>query len=260
MRPQRKQGSNPMSDARDDAAARPMTVVMDELGYAVRFLRNHGWKLLSLFACLLLPVWGFAALVGEVHEKEAFAFDAPLLNALHSMQTPGLDHFFVDVSRVGFLWGTIPIDVLLLIWLAARRRFRDSLFFFLAVAGSGVLDFAGKLYFHRDRPDLWLSITPESSYSFPSGHAMGSATLAMAVVLLCWRTRWRWLALAGALGFVLLVGTSRVYLGVHYPSDILAGWSAAIAWVYGMFVLIDRKAPPPPTTAATGSESLGAPA
>jgi len=241
-------------------AQQPAKVAKDELGYAGRFLKNHGWKMLGLFVCLLLPIWGFAALVDNLRDNRAFFFDAPLLNALHAIETPALDRFFVSVSLVGFLWGTIPLDIAIFLFFAICRRFRDMLFFGLAVAGSAVLDFAGKGYFARDRPDLWLSITPEKNYSFPSGHAMGSATLGMALVLLAWPTRWRWPMLVLAVGFVFLVGTSRVYLGVHYPSDILAGWTAAIAWVYGMYVLIDRKAPTPPPTAAKSKDTVGNPA
>ncbi|HEV2607972.1 MAG TPA: phosphatase PAP2 family protein [Xanthomonadaceae bacterium] len=231
-------------------------VAGDELGYVLRFLRKHGWRMAPWFFCLLLPLWGFAALVGEIHEKEVFPFDAPMLNMLHKIATPSLDRFFVLVSKVGFLWGTIPMDVVVLLWLAMRRRFRDGLFFGLAVVGSAVLDVAGKNYFVRMRPDLWLSITPENNYSFPSGHAMGSATLGMALIFLCWPTRWRWPVLVGAVVFVVLVGLSRLYLGVHYPSDILAGWCAAVAWVFGMHTLVDRKAPVPPPTAATGKDTI----
>jgi membrane-associated phospholipid phosphatase len=92
---------------------------------------------------------------------------------------------------------------------------------------------------------LWSANCTRTTYSFPSGHAMGSATLGMALSILCWPTRWRGPVTVLSLVFVVLVGISRVYLGVHYPSDILAGWSAAIAWVFGMYVLVDRKAPPP---------------
>jgi len=232
-------------------------VAGDELGYGLRFLRKHGWRMLLWFFCLLLPLWGFAALVGEVHEKDVFVFDAPVLNMLHAMATPALDRFFVLMSKLGYTWGVIPVDVIVLLWLALRRRFRDSLFFSVAVIGSVVLNIVAKNYFARMRPDLWLSISPETTYSFPSGHAMGSATLGMALVLLCWSTRWRWPVLIASLAFVLLVGVSRIYLGVHYPSDILAGWTAAIAWVFGMYVLVDRKAPTPPPSAAPSKDRVG---
>jgi undecaprenyl-diphosphatase len=152
----------------------------------------------------------------------------------------------------------VPLDLIVLLSLAARRRFRDGMFFGIAVVGSAVLDVAAKDYFARMRPDLWVSLTPETTYSFPSGHAMASATLGTALVILCWPTRWRWPMTVASLVFVLLVGVSRVYLGVHYPSDILAGWSAAIAWVFGMYALVDRKAPPPPASAAPRKDMVGA--
>ena len=95
-----------------------------------------------------------------------------------------------------------------------------------------------KQLFARERPSLWESIAPEATYSFPSGHAMGSMTLAAVLILLAWRTRWRWpvALLTGA--FTVLVGLSRVYLGVHYPSDILAGWAAALAWTVGIYATV----------------------
>jgi membrane-associated phospholipid phosphatase len=237
------------------AAAR---VVGDAAGYGLRFLRKHAWRMVLWFACLLLPLWGFAALVGEVHEKKVFPFDAPILTMLHAVATPTLDHFFVLMTRLGYSWGVVPLDVILLLLFVLLRRFRDALFFGLAVIGSGVLNIVAKNHFARMRPDLWLSITPETTYSFPSGHAMGSATLGVAVILLCWPTRWRWPVTIVSLIFVLLVGVSRVYLGVHYPSDILAGWTAAIAWTFGMYALVDRKAPPPPPSAAPSKDTVGA--
>ena len=230
----------------------------DAAGYGLRFLRKHAWRMVLWFACLLLPLWSFAALVGEVHEKKVFPFDAPILTMLHAVATPTLDHFFVLMSRLGYSRGVVPLDVILVLLFVLLRRFRDGLFFSLAVIGSGVLNIVAKNHFARMRPDLWLSITPETTYSFPSGHAMGSATLGVAVILLCWPTRWRWPVTIVSLIFVVLVGVSRVYLGVHYPSDVLAGWTAAIAWTLGMYTLVDRKAPPPPPSAAPSKDTVGA--
>ncbi len=247
-----------MEDSEPASPKEAVGVVRDQLGYGLRFVRKHGWRLLLWFVCLLLPLWIFAALVGEMHEKEVFPFDGPVLNLLHAMATPALDHFFVFMTRLGFLWGVVPLDLIVLLSLVFRRRFRDGLFFGIAISGSAVLNIMAKNYFARTRPDLWLSLTPETTYSFPSGHAMGSATLGMALILLCWPTRWRWPITLVSLAFVWLVGVSRVYLGVHYPSDILAGWSAAIAWVFGMYVLVSRKAPPPPSSAALSKDTVAA--
>jgi membrane-associated phospholipid phosphatase len=210
------------------------------------------------FFCLLLPLWGFASIVGEVHKKAVFPFDAPMLNLLHSLATPTLDHFFILMTRLGYSWGVMPVDATVLIFLVSRRRLRDGLFFGIAVIGSAVLNIVAKNHYARMRPDLWISLTPETTYSFPSGHAMGSTTLGLAIILLCWPTRWRWLAIIASLVFMLLVGLSRVYLGVHYPSDILAGWTAAIAWTLGMYILVDQKAPPPPPSAAPSRDTVGA--
>ena len=225
------------------------------MAYGLRFVRQHGWRMMMWFACLLLPLWGLASLMGDVDKREVLPFDAPMLNRLHALATPSLDRFFVWVSRCGYLWGVVPLDVLVLAFLSTRRRFRDGLFFAIAVIGSAVLNIVAKNHFARMRPDLWISLTPETTFSFPSGHAMGSATLGLAVILLSWPTRLRLGVLIASSVFVLLVGLSRVYLGVHYPSDILAGWAAAMTWTFGMYLLVDSKAPPP--SAVPSRDTIG---
>ena len=202
------------------------------------WLKRHGWRVLLVFVGLLLPMWGFAELADEVIEREPFPFDEPLLHAARDLASARLDTFFVWVSLLGYRYGLVPFDIGLVLVLAWLRHRREALFAALAVGGSALLNIGTKALFARDRPALWESIAPEHTFSFPSGHAMGTATLAWVLVLLGWRTRWRWPVLAAAVAGMVLVGASRVYLGVHYPSDILAGWAAASIWTAACFLLL----------------------
>jgi membrane-associated phospholipid phosphatase len=206
-----------------------------------RWLAHNAWRLLLLFVGVLLPLAGFVTLADEIHEAEAFHFDDALLWQMHALASPGLDRFFVLFSKLGYEWGVIPFDVLVVAALLFARRWRKATFAAVAFVGSALLNLGSKQIFQRERPGLWESIAPESTFSFPSGHAMGSMTLAVTVVMLAWNTRWRWPVLALASAFALLVGVSRVYLGVHYPSDILGGWCAALVWVIGVYIVMFRR-------------------
>ena len=212
----------------------------EEVTQGRSLLRRHGWRLALLFAGVLLPLWGFAELADEVRDAEEFPFDLPLLELARDLARDGFDRWFLLFSRLGYAHGVVPFDIALVLALALLRRTRESLFAAVALGGSALLNLATKRLFARERPDLWLSIAPEHTYSFPSGHAMGSMTLAMVLAMLAWRTRWRWPVIAAMAFFVAMVGLSRVYLGVHYPSDILAGWAAACAWAVGCYGVVFR--------------------
>ena len=213
---------------------------------AVRHFLAQRWRqLLVAFLGVALPLALFAELAEEVREAEPFGFDEPLLRFAQYYASPALDRAMLLASQLGYAWGVIPADLLLALGLLAFGHVRRGVFFVLAVGGSALLNLFAKAVYQRERPDLWLSIAPEHTFSFPSGHAMGSATLATAVVVLCWHTAWRWPMLLLGVGFVLWVGASRVYLGVHFPSDILAGWAAAVTWVCAV-TLIVRPNPPQP--------------
>lgn len=214
--------------------------VRAEARFGVAFLRRHGVLLLLVFVGILLPLAAFGTLAHELREGDGFFFDVPLLDFAHGMARSGFDRFFVVVAALGYQYGVVPADVVLVAILAWKRRLREGLFAGLAIIGSALLNLGAKPLFGRDRPSLWDSIAPEGNYSFPSGHAMGSMTLACVIVLLCWRTRLRWPVIIAMTAFVALVGLSRIYLGVHYPSDILAGWAAAIAWTYAVYALVFR--------------------
>lgn len=215
---------------------------------AVRARRRIVWWL----ACVALPLTVFAGLALGVRAQRPFAFDEPLLLQMRAWTGPALDRLFVAVSAVGHRYGVIPVDVLATLALAALRRWREAGFAAAAFAGSALLNMGAKAWFRRERPTLWESIVDESSFSFPSGHAMGSSTLALVAVLLAWRTSWRVPVLVAAVGFAWLVGGARVYLGVHFPSDIAAGWALASAWVAAMYLVWFPSAVGPWTVAGGG--------
>jgi undecaprenyl-diphosphatase len=187
--------------------------------------------LAAAWAAIFLALLGFGWLAYGVAAGTPFDVDRPLLLALHARAQPGLDQLMLLASRVGSGRFMLPLDGAVLVLLLVVRRVRAAVFWVVATGGASLLDTAVKHVFERARPDLWVSIAPESTYSFPSGHAMQTLAPVVAGIVLTWPTRWRAPVAVVGVAFVLVVGVSRAYLGVHYPTDVLAGWLAAAAWV-----------------------------
>ncbi|MDR1076650.1 MAG: phosphatase PAP2 family protein [Xanthomonadaceae bacterium] len=189
-------------------------------------LHRSGWGVAVLGALVL-----FGVLASAVRANAVFALDEPVLRFFHSIAAPAWDRYFLFFSAIGYRCGVVPADIALILIVMWKRRWRTVAFVTLAAAGTGLLNSGAKHIFQRTRPSLWESIAPEHNFSFPNGHAMGSMSLALVLLLLTWHTRWRNGMLAAMIVFVASVGMSRIYLGIHYPSDILAGWSFSTAWV-----------------------------
>jgi membrane-associated phospholipid phosphatase len=206
------------------------------------WLRTHRVRLLALFACVLVPLFLFGELAEDVLDKDPFVFDEVILLFMHRHATPALDRIMLLASELGSGAWVTPFDAIVCAILLARRRWLDALFWTLATGGASLLNMLAKHTFARTRPDLWPSLAPESSFSFPSAHSMQSMALAAALIVLLWPSAARWPVVVLATAFTLWVGTSRVYLGVHFPSDVLAGWSASLAWVVGLSFLFYRHA------------------
>lgn len=152
------------------------------------------------------------------------------------MTLTALDMVVIVLTQLGgavFVAGATSIAVL---WLLLMRRRLQAVFLAGSVAGAAILNIFLKALFQRERP-LEQLIAVEG-YSFPSGHAMSSMALALALVIICWRTKMRWVIVALAAVYVLVVGFSRVYLNVHYVSDVLAGWAFSGLWVYLIYRLL----------------------
>lgn len=206
------------------------------------FLNLHG-SLLVYWGVLLAAFFVFGQFAGEVYEKEGFFFDAPILNWFAAHSAPWLVGTAGAFSTFGSppVLGGVAAAAALIFWLRLRQP-RASLFLTFSLGGAMLLNVLFKLFFARVRPALSQQLTPAPGYSFPSGHAMGSAAFFLAVYLLVAQLlpRWRWLA--GILGVLLTlgIGVSRLVLQVHYPSDVMAGWSLSAAWVLGVNLVYAR--------------------
>jgi len=147
----------------------------------------------------------------------------------------GATTFFDTMSTVGGPAGVTVIAVVVAVALLIKRRFRWAIYLAINVGIGGLLDWELKRYFARARPALEEMLRHASGYSFPSGHAMGSTVLFATLGYLAVRAlpRWRWkaAALAMATTFIVAVALSRVYLGVHWISDVGAGIVGGLLWI-----------------------------
>ncbi len=197
----------------------------------------HKAALLLLLVSFVGPWVIFINVAEDIWESGGFIGDQAILRWAHAHSSPLLDRWAVGLTSVGGPLPMLGLSAVLLAIFWGRGLHREARFFLLGVGGAMLLNVLVKLAFGRPRPALWVSILPEKFYSFPSGHAMGTAALAATLGFLLARNHWRWpLWLGGGL-FALGVGWSRVYLGVHYPSDVLAGWVGSVGWVGGLHLL-----------------------
>ena len=201
---------------------------------------NEAGPLLSL-AAVSLFTWGFVSLAGEVLEGDTASFDRALLLALRNpadLSDPIGSRWFEEVARdLTGLGGHAILTLVTLsvvVFLTMTGKGHAALLVLAAVGGGMVLSTALKMGFERPRPDLVPHGAIVYTASFPSGHAMLSATTYLTLAALLARVQARRRVKAFLLGvgvfLTLLVGASRVYLGVHWPSDVLAGWCVGAAW------------------------------
>lgn len=196
---------------------------------------NLKYQLTIAFIISLLSLVGFSLMAVLVKKEQLVEFDYTMISFIQGFETPILTdimRFFTNIGSRNFV---VYLSLAVLIFLFLVFKHRSELILYIAVIiGSPILNQTLKQVFQRARPDFHRLIEI-GGYSFPSGHAMNAFTVYGVITFLLWRhipTRWgRTLLIVISSFIILTIGISRVYLGVHYPSDIIAGYFASGCWL-----------------------------
>lgn len=202
----------------------------------VEIIQQLGWLALGGLVAAVAMLALFAELTEDIFSNEFNNLDKSIELGVHSWANPWLDSIFNFFSTIGGVIGVIVITGLIFGLLAWRRHFATACVLIIAVAGGAIINFGLKQLFQRPRPHFWISNTePPSSFSFPSGHATMALCLFGALTWVglkfirqpLWRLSWSILMLF----LIGVIGLSRIYLGVHYPTDIAGGYLSGSIWL-----------------------------
>ncbi len=229
------------------------------LGFALLVVRRHGraeqrrlarderkrpfaapGRTLLAFGTATAAIFAFVRLGREVVEGDTSKFDTDVALAIHGLDNEVMVAAMKAFTFLGSPFGVVPIAVLVLGWALRKRDFRASLVLVLVLVMTEVLNVVLKHTFERARPTLF-QMQQLDSYSFPSGHAMAAAAcygiLGVVVARLAPGTK-RLLAITLP-AFIFLIGYSRIYLGYHWPTDVLAGFAAGSFLVLAGAITLD---------------------
>jgi undecaprenyl-diphosphatase len=207
----------------------------------IEWLGGHELAVILGLLVVVAGTWGFFALAGEVLEGDTQKFDERIIRALRRPDDPAtpigppwMEEVGRDITALGGVALIVLITGSVVGFLALDRKY-GAMWFVLGATSSGfALSAALKALFRRPRPEVVPHLMKAYSSSFPSGHSMMSAVVYLTLgVLLARLVRTRRLKLyflSLAVFLTFLVGVSRVYMGVHYPTDVLAGWTAGLVW------------------------------
>jgi len=227
-------------------------------------LRQHGAPLVGLLGFLVLGGW----LVGSAVEAVTGAgdrtrLDGPVTRAIVEQRSDGLTTLFRAVTALGDRPILVPLVLVVGLTLGIRRRSGAPLTF-LAIAqlGSIVLYNAVKALVARPRPMIGPVVASATGYGFPSAHATQAAAVWGALAVLALRSladrRARCAVTAAAATLVVLIGVSRLYLGVHWTSDVVGGWAVGALWLAGLAAIV-KPAPAAPVQTPSASPSTERP-
>jgi len=200
-----------------------------------RFLEFLSLSLLLGLATAIVALIFFGWLADEALEGDAQHFDEVTRAAVHYFASPLLTAIMRGFSFVGSTIALTVGTIFVVVQFAMRKWGREARLFAITMIGAGLLNITLKLAFKRPRPVPFFNLSPPETYSFPSGHSLTSAVFfgALAAILAA-RIKSKRVQVAiwiVATAMFLLIGLSRIYLGVHYTTDVIAGFAAALIWI-----------------------------
>ncbi|WP_414625100.1 phosphatase PAP2 family protein [Calothrix sp. CCY 0018] len=192
-----------------------------------------GGFLISAFS-----VWGFFQIAERVFSEQTTELDTAILQRIYELHTPLLNQIMTGITFLGNGSTLIFISCIVMIFLLLSRKFASAFTLVIVTSGGIGLNVWLKNIFSRVRPALWERVVDAASYSFPSGHAMVSLVVYGFIGYLLIANFRSWSS--GILFFttllILAIGFSRLYLGVHWPTDIIAGYAAGLVWLISCIV------------------------
>ena len=184
-------------------------------------------------AICLLTLKLLSELSEEVWEKEAFGFDKTILLWIHQFANPTWDTIMLNITKLGnpMIMVTITVITFGILWWKRYRQ--EATIFAIHALGGTILSYGLKLAFNKSRPQLWEQLIDETSFSYPSGHALGSMVIYgfLAYLLSSHYPKFSKIIYIFAAILIGSIGLSRLYLGVHWPTDVIAGYGVGYLWL-----------------------------
>jgi len=207
------------------------------------FLRSAGWRefvLILAAAVFCTSLLAFVWISGQVRGG-GLSMEDDWMRSLRTAADPSrpigpqwLVHGSLDITALGSTVVLTGVTILVIVYLCLERWFASALFVAMAIGGGTLISVALKGFFGRPRPAVVPHLAEVSSMSYPSGHSMLSSvvylTLAVLLARAMKRREIKVYLVSVALFLTFIIGLSRVYLGVHYPTDVMGGWTAGTCW------------------------------
>lgn len=217
---------------------------MSNLDFSELGKKSYSWLGIhgkTVIIGIILPLVIFSILAWQVNQaREGFSWEIAILLKIHNNAQPLLDKIARPLTNLGGFPGVMGLSIPIVLWLVYQKQWQKLAYFSVTILGNEILSFSTKILFHRIRPDLWeAAYIPAQKFAFPSGHAMRTLTFFIVLLMLTKGSRWNIVVSLFSGLFVFVIAWTRLYLGVHFPSDILGGWLIAIAWTTGMSLLFD---------------------